>query len=121
MIRDSAERAGIRKGAGPLRFRAVRTLPLLLLLSVQPAVARSWGEEKCDRYARAWSEVLQRRGSAGLSPEFLGSHAAFLNSGCRERSVCPRSREEIAVADLLTVLAVNAGLAGTFLPFICRR
>lgn len=56
----------------------------------------------------------------GLSPEFVAAHAAFLASGCRARAACPRREEEVAMADLMTILAVNAGISGTFLPFVCR-
>jgi len=34
--------------------------------------------------------------------------------------VCPRSPEEFARADIMTILAMNAGMASTFLPFACR-
>lgn len=109
-----AKGAGIRGGAGPFAL-------LLLLLAGQPAGARSWTEEKCDRYAAAWQAAVEQRGMAGLSDEFLAAHDAFLGSGCRSRSACPRSRAELDMADLMTVLALNAGMSGTFLPFVCRR
>ncbi len=98
----------------------IRILPVLALLLATPAPARDWPAEKCHRYSEAWSAATQRLGTEGLSPGFLAGHAAFIASGCRERGVCPRSRTEIAMADLMTVLAVNAGMSGTFLPFICR-
>ena len=51
----------------------------------------------------------------------MARHEAFLQSGCTAPAdVCPRSREEFEFADLLTVLAMNAGTASTFLPFACR-
>jgi hypothetical protein len=93
---------------------------VLLLVLTGPAMAQDWPAEKCRRYAQAWNSALQHQGSDGLSPGFLAANAAFLSSGCRERHVCPRSRAEIAMADLMTLLALNAGMSGTFLPFICR-
>ncbi len=98
----------------------LRLLPLFMLLSAGPAAARSWTEEKCERYSHAWAEVEQRQGTQGLSGPFLAAHAAFLAGGCRERAACPRTPQDYARADLMTVLALNAGISGTFLPFICR-
>ncbi len=90
------------------------------LLAASPALAQDWPAEKCRRYSEAWDTATQHRGTAGLSPAFLAAHAAFLGSGCRERAACPRSLEDIAMADTMTLLALNAGMSGTFLPFICR-
>ncbi|CAH0308243.1 hypothetical protein [Roseomonas sp. CECT 9278] len=92
------------------------------MLCAAPAQAQApdWPAEKCRRYAEAWSAATQRLGTAGLSPAFIAAHGAFIASGCRERAVCPRSTAEIAMADTMTLLALNAGMSGTFLPFICR-
>ena len=95
-------------------------LPLALLLVAAPAAAQDWPAEKCRRYAEAWEAATQRLGTAGLSEGFLAAHAAFVASGCRERAACPRSQAEIAMADTMTLLALNAGMSGTFLPFVCR-
>jgi hypothetical protein len=115
---------GVRRiGTGPASERVPALLIcalLAILLPAAPAAARSWTEEKCDRYAAAWSEAARRQGLAGLSTGFLAAHDRFIASGCRDRSACPRSRAEVAMADLMTVLALNAGMSGTFLPFICR-
>src|SRR4051812_33274225 len=86
------------------------------------AQAQSWSETKCARYKAAWSEALARRGERGLGREFLDSHEAFLASGCTARAeVCPRSAEELELANVMVVAAMNAGTASTFLPFACRR
>ena len=70
----------------------------------------TWPEVKCDRYKLAWSEVRTRWGIRGLGKPILDSHAAFLASGCTARAdVCPRSAEEIEVANVLTIAAMNAG------------
>jgi hypothetical protein len=98
----------------------VRILPLLALLSATPAQGQDWPAEKCRRYTEAWGAAVQDRGDAGLSAAFRSAHAAFLSSGCRTRAACPRSQAEIALADMMTVLALNAGMSGTFLPFVCR-
>ena len=84
--------------------------------------APSWPEEKCARYRKAWTEALARQGQKGLGKAFLESHRAFLDSGCTGRAdVCPRSAEELNLANILTIRAMNAGMASTFLPFACRK
>jgi hypothetical protein len=93
---------------------------IVALLAASPAVAQDWPAEKCRRYSDAWEAAVRHPGTEGLSPAFLAAHAAFLDSGCRERAACPRSTAEIAMADTMTLLALNAGMSGTFLPFICR-
>ena len=84
------------------------------------AAGLSWTERKCHLYAHAWEDGLAWKGTAGLSPEFLERHEAFLASNCtRDHDVCPRSPEEIAMADLLTVMSMSEGMASTFVPFGC--
>jgi hypothetical protein len=93
--------------------------PLALAQEGQPP---SWPEVKCDRYKKAWSEALARRGPQGLGQEFLDRHEAFLASGCTTRAdVCPRSMEELNLANMMVVAAMNAGTASTFPPFACRK
>jgi hypothetical protein len=97
-------------------------LAILLVLLASPAVAQSrdWTAEKCSRYSEMWPQALARFGRVGLSEEFLARHEAFIASGCRTRDVCPRSPQEIAMADVMTIAAMNAGTASSFVPFICR-
>ena len=86
----------------------------------QEAVRRPWAEVRCERYAGGASEFLARRGTAGLGPSFLAAHAAFLASRCAARgAICPRSEAETEAANALTVIAINAGAASTFVPFRC--
>lgn len=82
----------------------------------------TWSEVKCDRYRKAWTDALERRGRTGLGAVFLERHEAFLAAGCTSApDVCPRSREELDLANDLVIAAMNAGTASTFLPFACRR
>jgi hypothetical protein len=84
--------------------------------------AKSWSEQKCERYGKAWTQALARRGSKGLSERFLSDHAAFLAGGCEAGgNVCPRSAEEFDLANIMVVAAMNAGMASTFPPFACRK
>jgi hypothetical protein len=94
-------------------------LPSALAQNTPP---KSWPEVKCERYGKAWAEALTRRGRQGLSPEFIEHHEAFLASGCTMRAdVCPRSTEELDMANIMVVAAMNAGTASTFPPFACRK
>lgn len=95
-------------------------LAVLLALSAPPAAAQGWTQEKCTRYARAWADAVARIDQGALSSDFRAAHDAFLASGCRTRRACPRSQAERDMADLMTLLALNAGMSGTFLPFLCR-
>jgi hypothetical protein len=88
----------------------------------QNAPQKSWPEVKCERYGKAWSEALARRGTKGLGQDFIERHEAFLASGCTTRAdVCPRSSEELDMANIMVVAAMNAGTASTFPPFACRK
>lgn len=97
---------------------------VLAAAAVSPAAsqpASDWTQVKCQRYTRAWTDALARRGRDGLTAEFVARNEAFLESGCTARAdVCPRSAKDFEMANLLTVLAMNAGTASTFLPFACR-
>jgi len=82
---------------------------------------QSWPEVKCARYRKAWSEALARVGTKGLGQEFLAQHEAFLASGCTTQgSVCPRSEEELALANIMVIASMNFGTASTFPPFACH-
>ncbi|AWM86225.1 hypothetical protein [Microvirga sp. 17 mud 1-3] len=116
-----------------MNFSTVSTAPrlflagLFALLAIVPARAEdtaspSWAEVKCIRYGKAWGEAIARQGSKGLGRDFLANHEAFLASGCTERpEVCPRSAEELDLANMMVVAAMNAGTASTFPPFRCNR
>lgn len=81
----------------------------------------SWAQVKCERYAKGWAQALARQGKAGLGREFLERHAAFVASGCAGAAdVCARTPEELALANTMVIVAMNAGAASTFPPFACR-
>jgi hypothetical protein len=109
--------------------RCVAALAALVLCCWGPSPAfaqdpraQNYPELKCARYTKAWSDALARRGRQGLGAEFIERHDAFLASGCTAQAdVCPRSKEEFEMANVLVLLAMNAGMAGTFLPFTCRK
>ena len=91
-------------------------------VSAPEGQAQGWVEVKCARYKSAWADALARRGTRGLGKAFLDAHEAFLASGCTERTdVCPRTSEELDIANMMVVAAMNAGAASTFPPFFCRK
>lgn len=86
------------------------------------AQEQTWPEVKCTRYKKAWSDALARMGNKGLSQDFLERHEAFLASGCTAKAdVCPRSEEELGLANVMVIAAMNAGTASTFPPFACPK
>ena len=90
--------------------------------TAQDTPPKTWPQVKCERYGKAWSEALARRGTKGLGQDFIERHEAFLASGCMARAdVCPRSSEELDMANIMVVAAMNAGTASTFPPFACRK
>jgi hypothetical protein len=101
---------------------SVPTMPifLLLLLLTQPAHAQTPQDAKCARYATAWTEAQQRFGRGGLGDAFVADNNRFIAAECRTRmAICPRSPQELAMADILTIAAMNAGMASSFVPFRC--
>ncbi|WP_131114555.1 hypothetical protein [Lichenihabitans psoromatis] len=115
-----------------IRFsQSIATGSILALLAIMPCPAsaatqsqpaRSWSGTKCIRYTAAWSQTIARGGTKGLGLDFLSRHDAFLASGCTgPHNVCPRSPEELKLANDMVVLAMNAGTASTFPPFGCGR
>ena len=91
-------------------------------VNAQDARLQSWPEVKCARYKKAWSDALAHRSTKGLSQQFIERHEAFLASGCTTRGdVCPRSAEELDLANMMVVAAMNAGTASTFPPFSCGK
>ena len=88
----------------------------------QPAPPENWPAIKCERYTKAYAEALAKFGRKGLSPDFLDAHEAFLVSGCSIKGeVCPRSAEELNLANVMVIMGMNQGMASTFMPFACRR
>lgn len=88
----------------------------------QEAAQPDWPAVKCERYRKAWTDLLAQRGSVGLGQAFVERHDAFIASGCTARAdVCPSTPQELAVANILSVKAMNAGMTGSFLPFACRN
>lgn len=81
-----------------------------------------WRARKCALYAAATEDALALLGQDGLRPEFLARNRAFIAAGCGAQArICAETPEEYALADLLTVMTMNEGMASTFVPFGCAR
>ncbi len=106
------------------RDASIRELPGLARTAEvgSPSQRPGWTEEKCRRYRAAWDTLSSRTARRGLGPDFVQRHEAFIASGCTTQGdVCPRSPEELEAANMLTIMAMNAGMASTFLPFGCPK
>lgn len=110
--------------------RHLNNLPTVLFVGIAPwrplpalaqgTEALSWTEQKCALYTAAWHHIAPDRAPDGVSDEFIAAHDEFLSSGCLDRGhVCPRTPRELEIADMLSLMAVAEGMAGSFLPFNC--
>lgn len=108
--------------------RAARVFLLSVALVAAASVAKAqdldgltWPEKKCVLYQLAWDAALDSVGPEGISDDFIDGSAEFVASGCTIRgNVCPRSEQEYKLADLLTLMTMNEGMASTFAPFRCE-
>ena len=92
-----------------------------LIASAEEMPAKSWADVKCERYKKAWADASTQLTRQGLSADFVTGHDAFLASNCSgKRNVCPRSEQELLMANVLVIKGMNAGFASTFFPFACR-
>ncbi|KRE09906.1 hypothetical protein ASE63_05210 [Bosea sp. Root381] len=88
----------------------------------QPVAPEKWPAVKCERYTKAYATALAKLGRKGLGQPFLDAHEAFLTSGCSIKGeVCPRSTEELNLANVMVIMGMNEGMASTFMPFACRK
>lgn len=101
-------------------IRLALLLPLLLVSGPVGAQEKTWQAEKCRLYENYWTQALERFGSADLNYAFIAANENFIAAGCTEQGIaCPRSAQELDIANALSILMINAGAASTFLPFHC--
>lgn len=86
-----------------------------------PAVAAdpAWSARKCTLYAEAWDHVRQGGGLDGVGADFVAAQDGFIASGCAQGRYCPRSDAETDLANTLSLMMMNEGVTGSFLPFGC--
>ena len=100
--------------------RAALLACLLAPFLLVPARADDWAERKCALYAQAVQDALAARGPAGLRESFLAANTRFIASGCTANMrICAATPQEYALADMLTMMTMNEGMASTFAPFGC--
>ena len=103
----------------PLAFAIA---PLAWAVPAAAQISDEWSAEKCRLYGKAWDAAIASFGTDGIGSAFFGNHQAFLASNCTNpHNVCPISPREIELANLLTVMSMNEGMASTFVPFACPR
>ena len=103
----------------------VLMLPGLLLVTPANATAQKtgsdWTEKKCTLYQQFRDQTQAPLKQDDLGAEFLQNEAAFVASGCTARSyVCPISAAELKYANTMSLLMMNAGATGSFLPYACN-
>lgn len=109
----------------PINLLRLFSAPLLFTLCAGGAVSQSvgaddWTRQKCDLYGAAWQDIQASHDLAGVSERFLEKHQSFIALGCPEdMRVCAVAPADIELANLLTILSMNEGMASTFVPFGC--
>jgi len=99
---------------------ATLTAATLVPVSAMAETGDVWSQRKCALYTDIWGRALDVVGQEGISEDFIAAHDAFIAEGCVLRgAVCPVSAQEYRLADILTIAAMNEGMASTFLPFAC--
>ena len=80
----------------------------------------TWSQTKCVLYNRAWDSAVLTVDQTDISKEFHDLNQRFMDSDCTARiNVCPHSDAEFEIANLLTIMTMNEGMASTFVPFNC--
>lgn len=81
----------------------------------------AWQGEKCHVYRQSWEKALNFFGTDNVSQAFISQNETFMASGCTAPpAVCAQSRQELDIANALTIQMMNAGTASSFLPFRCQ-
>lgn len=92
------------------------------MAQAEPAPLSEWTAEKCVLYTEAWAWVLKTQDLSGASSGFLTEHQRFIDAGCDHAiEICPDTQADYALADMLTILSMNEGMASTFVPFACPQ
>ncbi|MDK3074770.1 hypothetical protein QO034_16900 [Sedimentitalea sp. JM2-8] len=104
----------------------VAVLCASLIVACAPALAGdvtadAWTRQKCELYNTAWQSVSENHDMTGVSPQFLARHRDFIDSGCSsDEKICAATASDLDLADLMTILSMNEGMASTFVPFGCQ-
>jgi len=108
-------------GFGRRSGQVFPAVALVLSLLPTPSSGDGWSARKCALYQSAFDDALTMRGTDGIGDGFLRRNEDFIRSGCTTQGhVCPQTPEEHALADMLTLMTMNEGMASTFVPFGCK-
>ncbi|MGH1329611.1 MAG: hypothetical protein ACRBBK_01905 [Paracoccaceae bacterium] len=89
-------------------------------LNAQSLEGKTWRAQKCVLYQAAVRDAIALQGDEGLSAAFLAANARFMAGGCElEARICLTSPQEFELANMLTIMTMNEGMASTFVPFGC--
>jgi hypothetical protein len=108
--------------AGVMVGRAMAVTCIFSIVMVSQAFAQeNWAQRKCDLYSEGWRWVLQSQDLNGVRQTFIQGHQAFIDANCDHSiEICPVTKRERQLADILTVMSMNEGMASTFVPFACK-
>lgn len=111
---------------GPVRFFLAIVASCLSLIPVSAHAQTvdleglTWVEQKCVLYQSAWDWAIDSVGVERISANFIADNDRFVGSGClADIPVCPSNDAEFEMANMLTVMTMNEGMASTFVPFAC--
>lgn len=110
-----------------MAFARFTRVPLLAVITgltlLSQAHSETWEERRirrCGYYREVVRVAFENVDSAGMRPEFIAGHEAFVAGGCfAGKAVCPKTPAEFAFADILTMMTVSANMGSTFTPFRC--
>lgn len=110
-----------------MAFARLSCIPLLAVITsltvLSQAHSETWEERRirrCGYYRELVRVAFENVDPAGMRPEFIAGHEAFVGDGCfAGKAVCPKTTAEFAFADILTMMTVSANMGSTFTPFRC--
>ena len=107
-------------GFRPGLLAAAILLPIRVLAQEIDLGGLTWTEQKCALYDRAFHDALGMVDADGVTPAFLAQNEVFISGGCTGYvRICPMTADEYRLADILTLMTMNEGMASTFVPFGC--
>ncbi len=101
-------------------MRTILALVLMITGAGPTSAQTDWQEQKCALYEAAWARALENFGDDDMNYNFIATNENFIASGCTDTvRACPRSLQELEIANMLSIVMMNEGAASTFLPFGC--
>ena len=96
--------------------------PIGLAITESHAQNANWRATKCALYQTHRDDIRAQMPANATSTAFDDQEDEFVASGCTARAyVCPQNRAELEYANLMSVVMMNEGATGSFLPFACKE